>query len=476
MRSAFRFSAVLLCLLVAYPCAVAKDVDARSAKRRLDNVFSKTGKRVDREVARLEGLTLTPDAGAEARGHALGLQRTPPDELPELDEVHQGAREFLYEVRTERTKYSNFAMVDLPPGLSADKPAPLVIALHSALGTAWRELSGLRACMRSARDHPLRECVIACPQALNRGNTAEDPRENPIGEREYFGWGPKREGVDTVFNLLDALIEQFNIDRDRIYLVGGANMGTEGAFHLAQLRPSQFAAICVRDGLPPRYYPELDDDADLEALRKDGKLAEQEVVFPWIECYRNTPIHWLHADSDKKFPTGHAHRARDAMVAAGVPVEFYEYEGPHASGSAALIAKALKACLGTERDPNPTTIIARGVKDEDETAGNGRNYWVQITGESYGDKGRVFQELAGSQVTVTADKTDNSLSIQSEGVREIIVYLHDDLLDLGREIKLVIDGKERTVNVKRELQVLARTAIDFKNTGEAYTARLVVRI
>jgi poly(3-hydroxybutyrate) depolymerase len=474
--AAVRSAIVAILLCAAYSAVLAKDVDTKDAKRGLDAVFSKSdAKARDKELKKLEGDTLGAVAAAEARTYALQLQRVAPRSLPELDEVHEGSLNYEYEVNGKKTKYTNFALLDLPAGVSAAKPAPLVIGLHSDLGTAWLELSGMRTAMRSDGDHPLRNCIIACPQALNRGNTADDPRANPPGEREYFGWGPRREGIDTVFNLLDRLLIDFNIDRDRVYLFGGAAMGGEACFHLAQLRPSTFAAICVRDTLPARWYPDLPRDADLEPLRKDGTLGQQKVEFPWLECYRNTPVHWVHADGDKKYPTAHAHQARDAMKAASVPLEYYEYEGFHGSGPTATIARAMKAALGHTRTL-PTTITARGVRHDSSSMGNSRNYWVEITKESYaGGKGDwPYKILAGGKVTVTAAREDNSLTITTDGVSEIIVYLTDDLLYLDREIKLVVNGEERKATVGRALLALAETASDFRGPGEAYVARLAI--
>lgn len=472
-----RLLSTFLLLLLFTPFVLAKDTDAKHAKRGLDDVFSKSDEKArEKEINKLAGDTLDTLAAEEARAYALELQRAAPKKLPKLKEAHEGALNYEYEVRTKKTRYSNFALIDLPRGVSADKPSPLVIGLHSALGTAWLELSGMRTCMRGVADHPLRDCIIACPQALNRGNTAEDPRENgETGVREYFGWGPKREGIDTVFNLLDQLLMDFNIDRERIYLVGGANMGGEAAFHLAQLRPSQFAAICVRDTLPPHYYPELEPDADLEALRKAKTLGEQKVVFPWAECYRNTPVFWVHADGDTKYPTAHAHRARDAMKQAGVPLEYYEYEGVHGSGPTPTISKAIAECVKTVR-ATPSAITARGVRDDSASLGNDCNYWVEITKQSFeGKRGDWEYEIfAGGKVTVEANKSENTLTVTMDGASEINVYLHDGILYLDREITLIVNGKERTANPTRELETLARTASDMRGTGEAYTVKLSV--
>lgn len=475
MRYFLRLLLVLAAATLVYQGVVAKDVEAKSAKRGLDAVFSKTDPKLrEKELRKLEGDTLGEAAAAEARAHALALQRKAPKKLPKLDEAHEGAFNYEYQVRAGNTTYTNFALLDLPADVSADKPAPLVIGLHSDLGTAWLELSALRASSREVAG--LRECIRACPQALNRGSTTDDPRNNPPGLREYFGWGPKRAGIDTVFNLLDQLIAEFNIDRDRIYLVGAAGMGGEAAFHLAQLRPSQFAALCVRDCLPPRWYPELAASSDLEEQRKAGTLGEQKVEYGWLECYRNTPVYWMHADDDKKFPTAHARQARDAMQAAGVPLEYSEYAGSHASGSTATLAKLLKGCIERTRNALPVTVTARGVRHDSASLGNDRNYWVEISSQEYpGKKGDwTYRILAGGKVTVTADKPENTLTINGEGVSQVTIYLTDELLYLDREIKLIVNGEQRTVTVTRELKLLAQTAAEHAGTGEAWTATLTI--
>ena len=475
MRSAYRLAVAVAALALLYSFALAKDVDVKAANRALDAVFSKSDPKArQKELYKLEGDTLDAATAAEARNHALELQRPAPKKLPKLEEAFQGAMNYEYEVKTKKTTYKTFAMLDLPAGISASTPVPLIIGLHSDLGTAWMELSAMRSCARDAPE--LNSCLRACPQALNRGQTGDDPRENPPGVREYFGWGPKREGIDTVFNLIDALLVDYNIDRDRIYLEGGAGMGGEAVFHLAMLRPSTFAAIAVRDSLPPCYYPELDPEADLNALRKDGTLGEQKVEFPWVSCFRNTPVFWVHADADKKAPTEHAHAARDAMKAASVPLEYFEYEGSHATGSTETIAKALKGMLDSRRDPLPTGVTIRGVRDDSASLGNDRNYWVEITRQSHlGKKGDwPYQILAGGLVSVIANKEDNSLTITTDGVSEMNVYLTDELLYLDREIKLIVNGKERKANATRKLQTLAQTASHYTNTGDAYVACLTV--
>lgn len=457
-------------LLVAH-LALAQDTPQAS----LDAVFAaKDDKTRDKLIAALNGREL---ADPSARDHALVLQRRAPAKLPELKEAHEGALDYNYEVRTKRTIYKNYAMLDLPKGISASKPVPLVIGLHSEKGTAWYELSGLRTCLRGGASG-LADCILACPQALNRGLASHDPTTNPPGIQAYFGWGPTQEGVDTVLNLLDGLLRDYNIDRDRIYLTGGG-MGGEACFLLAQLRPSQFAAICVRDALPMHYLTDLkpSDAKQIADLRATGKLGEQAVEFPWLLAHRNTPVTWVHANDDKKYPTAWARKARDAMQQAKLPLQFHEYEGFHGSAKVELIAQALGEMLQHKREPNPLELTARGMKDDDNP-GNSRHGWLEIKQQAWQGKRGDWPEkqAAGGTATVTINKAENLVTITSEGVTELVLWLHDGLLDLNKPIRLVVNAKEREpVSFKRDQGVLAQTAWEWRNSGEAYTAKLTIK-
>lgn len=472
-----RCLAALLFLSLVSPLVLAKDADAGDAKRWVGNVFDTAdAKARDKEIARLAGWTLDEAGARDVRQHALGLQRKAPAKLPQLKEIHEGAYEYIYEVRSRGAKYTNFAMLDLPRGLAADTPVPLVLGLHSDLGTAWYELSGLRTCAREGAA-ALRDCIIACPQALNRGNTADDPRENPPGDKEYFGWGPKQQGIDTVFNLLDELLQKFNIDRNRIYLTG-VGMGGQACFELVQLRPSQFAAICVRDATPGFHLPDA-KEAQLAQLRTDRKLHEQKAELPFATCFGATPVYWVHADGDKKFPTEWARAARDAMKAAGVPVDYREYEGFHGGGPSKLIAAAVNDCLKVTRDPTPTLLIMRNVIGDKERDGNDRCYWLRV--KSYKRLGSKTdwpaKRYAGGLVRARIERVSNTILLESEDVNEVEILLHDDMLYLDREVNLLINGKASTCKPPaREVEQVAQSTFDYRQSGEVYCAKLTIKL
>ncbi|MHC4839382.1 MAG: alpha/beta hydrolase family protein [Planctomycetota bacterium] len=482
MRLAVLLISIPIILIATSAQTYAASISVKEAKSELAKLYkiSDPGK-LEKAVKKLNGKDIKPEDATALFSEALKLQATPPKKLPQLKDIHEGAREYVYEVKSKSAKHANFAMLDLPRGVSANKPAPLLIALHSTQGTAWRELRGLRTCAGHMPKRELSNCLVVAPNALNRGNTADDPTRNPKkGDHQYFLWGPKRQGIDTVLILIEGILRDFNVDRNRIYLTG-MGQGGVAAFHLAQLMPSMFAGVCIRDGLPPHYYADQDyikDDAARKSARRGGELNEAEVKFPWAECYRNTPIHWVHADDDKTMLTAHARKCIADMKAAEMPVTDYEYEGFHGSGPTEMIAKALAATLNEKRTNYPTKVTARGVKSEKWTRGNGRNYWVNIVKESYTKKGGgwEYRPLAGSQVTVEADKSTNTITVTGAKGMKLELYLNNELLYVDQEVTLIVNGKERKVRAKHDLGVLCDTTSRFRWTGEVYTAMLDVSV
>ncbi|GAB4243255.1 MAG: prolyl oligopeptidase family serine peptidase [Acidobacteriota bacterium] len=117
---------------------------------------------------------------------------------------------------------------------------------------------------------------------------------------------------------LDAALERYNGDRDRVYLTG-ISMGGYGTFHLAARHPQRFAAavpICGGVLPPPRVSrplpPELRDGDPYR------KLAERLVSVPlWV----------FHGSADPIVPVTESRRIVAALRAAGGRVKYTEYPG-----------------------------------------------------------------------------------------------------------------------------------------------------
>lgn len=109
----------------------------------------------------------------------------------------------------------------LPEGYeTADKEWPLILFLHGA-GDSGNDLSrvrraGLPPVVERKEDFPF---LVVAPQSPGRG------------------WNP-----ETLGALLDEVVAQNRVDKDRIYLTG-LSMGGFGTWSLAAAHPERFAAI-----------------------------------------------------------------------------------------------------------------------------------------------------------------------------------------------------------------------------------------
>jgi predicted peptidase len=138
---------------------------------------------------------------------------------------------------------------------------PLVIALHGAgergddnskqiefhrLGTVW--VDGV-----NEKEHP---CFVVAPQCpkekkwvnIDWGNEKYDFKNTKISDE-----------LATVVDLIDSLIENYNIDENRIY-VTGLSMGGYGSWYLLMNNPKRFAAAIIMSGTAdPQMACEIKD-------------------------------------------------------------------------------------------------------------------------------------------------------------------------------------------------------------------------
>ncbi len=177
------------------------------------------------------------------------------------------------------------------PNLFSEKKHPLVIALHGAgergndnqkhiefhrLATVWVD-------SLNQLEHP---CFVVAPQCpeeqkwvdINWGSNTYDFRSTPISNE-----------LATVSNLIDSLIAQYPIDKNRIY-VTGLSMGGFGSWYLLMNNPNRFAAAIIFSGA-----------AD-----------------PEMACYiKDVPIWNFHGDIDTAVPVEGSRNMIEAIANCG---------------------------------------------------------------------------------------------------------------------------------------------------------------
>jgi predicted peptidase len=166
-----------------------------------------------------------------------------------------------------------------------DKQWPLIMFLHGS-GESGDDLSlvkkhGPPKLVETKRDFPF---IVVSPQSLRRG------------------WN-----ADVLAALLDEIIVNYQVDRDRVYLTG-LSMGGYGTWSLAAAYPEKFAAIVpICGGGSPEDAPRLKD----------------------------LPIWVFHGAKDEAVPIERSKEMVEAIEAGGGKVKFTIYpEAEHDSWTA----------------------------------------------------------------------------------------------------------------------------------------------
>lgn len=119
------------------------------------------------------------------------------------------------------------------PEYITDKPA-LIVHLHGVgeRGNGGDELERVtvHGLPKVVSDDNLKNCVMVCPQCPS----------------DTF-WVAR---IETIKKFIDAVVEKYGIDKDRIYLCG-LSMGGYGTWYTAEAYPDMFAAIapCCGGGM-----------------------------------------------------------------------------------------------------------------------------------------------------------------------------------------------------------------------------------
>lgn len=163
----------------------------------------------------------------------------------------------------------------------ADDPVPLLVLLHG-LGSTPGQIMRYQGITDEAEE---RGWIVVAPMGYNRGGWygSQGPGLPRVGR--LGGDGPENLGElseQDVMNVLELTLEEFNVDSDRVYLMGHS-MGGGGSWHLAITHPHRWAAIAP---VAPAIYSSPDA----------------------LEGIRHIPVIVLHGDEDDLVPVSLSRR------------------------------------------------------------------------------------------------------------------------------------------------------------------------
>ena len=217
----------------------------------------------------------------------------------ELTKVNLGQHPQVFEKEIRKTVQANYLLYLPEDYLTSQKDFPLILFLHGA-GERGNDVSKVeihgppKLIAKEGKSFPF---VIVSPQC---------PKED---------WWTSGKQLDILNAFLDDILENYRIDKDRIYLTG-LSMGGYGTWSLSAAHPDRFAAIApicgggntwdarrvanlpvwVFHGAKDQVVPIEKSEIMVAALEKTGGSVEF-TVYPetghdsWTETYNNPDLY-----------------------------------------------------------------------------------------------------------------------------------------------------------------------------------------
>lgn len=346
---------------------------------------------------------LTTEDGEQARAVLATILQRPDATVPAVQEiVRKGQPHGLQPVGLLPDE--QIVVRDRPYRLSLSVPQSyeptrdyaLVVCLHGAGFTGEAYLDRWKARLGE-------QYILACPTY-------------PAG-----AWFTRR-AEDLVLATVQTVQQRYRIDPNRIFLSGMSNGGI-GAWLIGMHHASLFA------GLAPMASG-IDD-----------------VLFPFLENLRTTPVYIIHGSQDQVMPVELSRKLAGELKNLGYPFIYREHDRTHAMAGGHFFPREELPDLVTwfdkqRRTPVPKTVTV--VRDASHLLAFG---WVRIDAtdqiasfsEDLIDKRddsirqRIYARL-------TAHVTGpNRIEVRADRVRQYTLYLNDELVDFSKPVLITTD-------------------------------------
>jgi predicted esterase len=285
----------------------------------------------------------------------------------------------------------------VPNSYSPDKAHGLVVCLHGAGFTGDSYLERWQTRLGNGY-------ILACPTL-------------PMGT-----WWT-RAAEHLVLATIRAVEARYRIDPDRVFLTGMSNGGI-GAYLIGAHHATHFAAVVpMAGGLP-------------------------EVLLPFLENFRQTPIYIIHGKQDEVMPVHMSRSIDEALTELGYAHVYREHDRTHPHAGGHFFPREelpdLVAWLDRQRrDPSPKKLTV--VQDASHLLPFG---WVRIDAT---DRIAEFTDnlIDHSDELITARRYAkleaavvgaNRIEVRTQHIRRYTLYLNDALVDLARPVTIVTNG------------------------------------
>lgn len=306
----------------------------------------------------------------------------------------------------------------------------------------------------------------------------------PWNPESYSRWVlPEAEGY--LADVVTESMNRFSIDPDRVVL-GGTSMGGMGGMGLAVRIPDKFAAVYAGSASWTEAYWKSSIGTPLFIIH-----GARDAVAP------GTPGKSLRPKFTDVFFAREAHRL---LAAYGVDHIYAEHDGGHSSPEAKPeIKRFLKWMQERRRDAYAARVFA--VSHGDARVYQPHNRWVTIEelGEGVldydgcalvdcrGGWKQTLEQFNESRVVARTSRKPggyvdavnlggNTFSLKTRNVRRVSLWFHPKMADLGKPIRLTINGEHREIEVRPSLATALRSVERRRDWGLIYHAEARVEV
>lgn len=346
----------------------------------------------------LEGFYAKPEDRA---GTLKELRKMPPLPADRVDRLSARALEMARKHgpkleekggTLDHPKYKGKYLVKLPADFDPKKTYPLAIGLHGGgqnLGdAAWAEKAYGYMAEKGG-------CIGVYPEVL---------------QKRYAEWGRSSEEAEYVEEVIDAAMRTWNIDTDRVYMMGDS-MGGYGTWHIGGTLADRLSALGSHAG----------------GILRLGRN-------PWgigvIPNLRNTPIYFTHGAQDQPAPIGSDRRADQILSQlrkedpGGYEHRYTEFPDRGHSIPRDELVKSMDWILERKRDANAKRLVWETYYGWKREFG-----WLKLDRPELGQK--VAAEIKENRVELTLTKVNGDLRVR----------LNRELVDVSKPVTIVVDGR-----------------------------------
>jgi len=243
------------------------------------------------------------------------------------------------------------------------------------------------------------------------------------GNNSYRGLGDQ-----DVMRVIRLAKERFNIDEERVYLMG-ESMGGWGTWNVGTRHPDVFAAIAPIYG-GADYHSEMPEEELAKLKPLDRFLLEKDSSWSMAEGLLNLPILVHHGDVDKSVNVEYSHYGVRLLERWGYNVRYVELPG-YGHEELNVFANVVNWLLEHRRVANPARVRIRSAELQNAAA-----YWLKV---------KQFtspKEFAVVDAEITGP---NVIRVDTQNVLALELSPGAPLVDPSRAISIVWNGDSHSL-------------------------------